>query len=160
MFAFLCLILFLIILKIYLFKRQRQHMVQLIEKIPGPNGYPLIGNVLTFFSTPRHGESNFNLFLVQVIKKICWWLLIFKNYFWKFIPSFKNNFNSFKKLYILFYVDCNRVDWDTEYNTFSKLNVKFILIISGIPKNSFYIIIIIFINSFYLPQFTKLFIIY
>lgn len=52
----ICLIILLILLKFHLYKRQRKHMIDMIEKIPGPKSYPVIGSCYVFFSAPRSGK--------------------------------------------------------------------------------------------------------
>ncbi|KAF5284526.1 hypothetical protein FQR65_LT13511 [Abscondita terminalis] len=64
-----CLILYYWYLKI-----SRKRLVQLIEKLPGPNGWPLIGNALEFAGTPSQIFKKLYSFCCQYDRVIRVWI--------------------------------------------------------------------------------------
>lgn len=49
--VFLALLVPALVLWYVYFRISQRHMIELAEKIPGPNGYPLVGNALEFIGS-------------------------------------------------------------------------------------------------------------
>lgn len=50
--VFLSLLIPALVLYYIYFRISRRHMIELAEKLPGPEGWPLIGNALMFLGSP------------------------------------------------------------------------------------------------------------
>lgn len=64
--VFLSLLVPALVLYFIYFRISRKHMLELAEKIPGPDGYPIIGNALDLLGS---SDSNYNYFFQKPTKK-------------------------------------------------------------------------------------------